>query len=577
MELWMRTLYHKLNSTRLIFHLQHWLAKRSYQRWRTHQQKQPLQDISKYSHQPKISFILSCSRGRIKDAIVTLESIHNFQGNHWEVILLSPSGDEAINLPPMFMQDTRIKLTTPDQENLLNIITGEYVIFCEAGDLFFETLLTYFYQSLTPGLPADLTYYDCEYQDECSAGITPLFKPTTISPELLLSVNYLSRGIVKCDVLRKIIDKIDPTMDLLNQEYDLTLRLCEAESVFRHIPEVLVMQLSLVKPDIPEIRKIIMEHLSQRGLEKVSFVEKPHGTRFTWKTGNPSVAIIIPSKNNHPQMETLLRSLLEKPSEPNFTIQIIDNGSDDENTLAYYKSISLEPRISIIPYNKPFNYSEAINLGVEETDSDLVLLMNDDMKVMDPDWLDELTQWAQRPEVGVVGAKLLRANRTIQHAGIIMGLNGFMGHIYLNAPEHYIGLFGSVDWYRTYLAVTGACQMVRREVFNEVGGYDEGYQLAFGDIDFCLRVHEKGYQNVYTPFARLFHFEGSSRGYQTPVGDVLRGFDKMRKYLLEDDPYFSPNLSYTRIPKFVDHDQNDRLKQVNARKQFYESAKKSSH
>jgi hypothetical protein len=125
------------------------------------------------------------------------------------------------------------------------------------------------------------------------------------------------------------------------------------------------------------------------------------------------------------------------------------------------------------------------------------------------------------------------------------------GHIYLNAPEHYQGLFGSVDWYRDYQALTGACQMMRREVFNEVGGYDEGYKIAFGDIDFCLRVHQAGYRNIYTPFATLFHYEGRSRGYTTPQGDILRGYSKMNSALMEGDPYFSPNLSYTRIPKCV--------------------------
>jgi O-antigen biosynthesis protein len=190
---------------------------------------------------------------------------------------------------------------------------------------------------------------------------------------------------------------------------------------------------------------------------------------------------------------------------------------------------------------------------------------------MDELWLSELTQWAIRPEVGVVGAKLLRKNRTIQHVGIILGLTGFMGHIYLNAPEHYNGLFGSVDWYRNYLAITGACQMIRRDVFEEVGGYDLAYELAFGDIDFCIKVHEKGYQNVYTPFAKVFHYEGSSRGYQTPVDDILRGYEQLETYLVEGDPFYSPNLTYTRIPKCVveKHSDDERLRQTRARKSFY--------
>ena len=175
------------------------------------------------------------------------------------------------------------------------------------------------------------------------------------------------------------------------------------------------------------------------------------------------------------------------------------------------------------------------------------------------------------PDVGVVGAKLLRKNRTIQHAGIIIGIAGYAGHVYLNASENYSGLFGSVNWYRNYLALTGACQMFRRDVFNQVNGYDEAYSLAFGDVDFCIRVHNAGYQNVYNPFARLFHYEGSSRGHQTPVEDILKGYDLIDQFLVEGDPYFSPNLTYSRIPKCAlsNDPLNDRVKIIQSRKNFY--------
>ena len=244
----------------------------------------------------------------------------------------------------------------------------------------------------------------------------------------------------------------------------------------------------------------------------------------------------------------------------------------DPATLAYYQQITRLPKVRRVAYDQPFNYSEAINLGVASSTGDLVLLLNDDMRVIDPDWLDELAQWASQPDIGVVGAKLLRANHTIQHAGIILGLNDFMGHIYLNAPEHYTGLFGSVDWYRNYAAMTGACQMVRREVFEQVGGYDTSFRLAFGDIDFCLRVQALGLRNVYTPFASLYHFEGQSRGYTTPVDDILRGFDKLDMALRENDPHFSPRLTRTVIPAYRSAPLSDqeRVEQLNSRRGFYE-------
>jgi GT2 family glycosyltransferase len=295
------------------------------------------------------------------------------------------------------------------------------------------------------------------------------------------------------------------------------------------------------------------------------------GLRFSWKIDSPSLAIIILTKNNFRFLKSLIPELLAQPYDGQCSLHIVDNGSDDPSTLAYYQHIQQDSTITIIPYPHPFNYSEAINLGVANSDSDLVLLLNDDMAVMDETWLSQLAQWAIRPDVGVVGAKLLRKNQTIQHAGIILGLTGFMGHIYLNAPEHYNGLFGSADWYRNYLAITGACQMIRRAVFEEVGGYDLAFQLAFGDIDFCIKVHERGYQNIFTPFARIYHYEGSSRGYQTPVDDVLRGYDQLETYLVEGDPFFSPNLNYTRIPNCLveKHSEDERAQEIKARKNFY--------
>jgi GT2 family glycosyltransferase len=189
------------------------------------------------------------------------------------------------------------------------------------------------------------------------------------------------------------------------------------------------------------------------------------------------------------------------------------------------------------------------------------------MQVLQPDWLAELAQWALLPEIGVVGAKLLHANHTIQHAGIIIGMQGIVGHLYLNAPDHYYGLMGSVDWYRDVSAVTGACQMVRRSVFEELGGYDEEYQLVFSDIDFCLKAIKKGYRNLYDPFATLIHFEGQSRGYRTPINDLARAYEE---WLRKDDPYFSPNLTYTTIPRcqLGPADQNDRFKRMETRREM---------
>ena len=568
-ELTLRTFYHKFLSTRIFFYWQDFRAKGSYRKYRVFQERSPLPDIDPVSNQPKITFMLSCLDATTADVQTTLCSIQALHGDHWEVLLVFH--ENILDTMLSEINDPRIKPTQADLSHLFDMITGEYVVYCQAGDKFADSLLYHFYHSLSSGTRADLTYYDCEYFDEKPARLQPFFKPTAFSPALLLSVNYLSRAFIHWQALEEIWSKTGHNAKLINQEYDLTLRLCESNKVFRHIPNVLLTQKRLSKPDTPELQKILAAYLTRQGLKDVTTSHVATRLRFSWKTGSPSLAIIILSKNNYRFLKSLMPELLAQPYEGLCSIHIVDNGSDDPSTLAYYQEIQQVANISIIPYPQPFNYSEAINLGVANSESDLVLLLNDDMAVTDELWLSELIQWSIRPEVGVVGAKLLRKNRTIQHAGIILGLTGFMGHIYLNAPEHYNGLFGSVDWYRNYLAITGACQMIRRDVFEEVGGYDLAYELAFGDIDFCIKVHEKGYQNVYTPFARIYHYEGSSRGYQTPVDDVLRGYEQLETYLVEGDPFYSPNLTYTRIPKCMveKHSENQRLRQIQARKNFY--------
>ncbi len=524
-------------------------------------------------HQPKVTFLISAQSEARPDLKATLASLQALTKGNWEALIFLAHPHAAAELQKT--KDSRIRVMHPEMASLPDQISGEYILFCEAGDLFSPQLIPAFYSTLSEGVHADLTFYDCEYFDKPSGRFQPHFKPAAYAPALLLSVNYLSRSLMRLETLRKLWADIDPESSLLSAELQLQLILCESVADFRHIPEILLTQTRLVTPEMADIRSVLIRHLRNQGCKAASADKLDARVRFTWQSGSPSLAIVILTKNNYPLLQPLLAGLLEQPYQGDLAIHIVDNGSDDPATLAYYEEIAPQPNLAIIPYPRPFNYSEAINLGAEKSQSDLLLFMNDDMALIDHAWLPELTQWAMRPEVGVVGAKLLRKNQTIQHAGIVMGLTGFAGHIYLNAPERYHGLWGSVDWYRNMLALTGACQMVRREVFDEVGGYDQGYTLAFGDIDFCLKVHQKGYRNVYTPFAQLYHYEGSTRGYKTPVSDALKGYEQLEPYLVEEDPFFSPNLTYTRIPKcaFERRARDERIRQIETRKRFYRKSK----
>jgi len=572
LELKLRTFYHRLSSTRIFFRFQTWQARQSYKKCRADLRSQSITDTNTFEKQPLVSFILNYDVKEIDHIRTTITSIQNLRSPHWEIILIAPATTENDAALSKLTQKKRIKYSPIPQKELPDCLSGDYVIFCAAGDVFFEGLLMRFYEVFNKEPSADVYYYDSEYAAVDLSQPHPFFKPSAHSPELLLSVNVYSRGLIRKDILQELHMEINNREETINSEYEIMLQLSENGAKFQHIPHLLLTQTELVTSSNITNHQMITSHLSRLGVNQVSSEEVDSVLRFFWENNDPSVAIIIPSRNHYQLLTNLIDSIQQKTNYTKYTINIVDNNSDDNETLRFYEQIKKDERFSIIPYDAPFNYSEAINLGVEKTHSDLVLLLNDDMEVIDPFWLSELAQWAIRPDIGVVGAKLIRENHLIQHAGIIIGLNGFAGHIYLNAPENYHGLFGSVNWYRDYLAVTGACQMMRRSLFTMIGGYDEKYRLAFGDIDFCLQVHEHGFQNVYTPFARLFHYEGKSRGYQTPIQDILNGFEMIQDYLISDDPYYSPNLTYTRIPRcsVTRKSKAQRIKQMETRIKFYQ-------
>ena len=569
-ELKLRTLYHRLSATRLFFRFQSWKANQSYKKFLAAQESLPLPPINAIEPPPVVSFILTFCSKEVQKVNTTIDSIKGLKSPYWEIVLLSPDDVPAAN-PSRHSNEKRIKFIEAHQKHLINEISGDYFLICGAGDTFSNKLLHFFYQHLNEHPDANVYYSDCEYQSNDSSKPRPFFKPATLSPELLLSVNTCSRGIIKKTAIKDQQLLAANRTEAIATEYRIILQLGENAHNFEHIPYVLVSQTELISSDFGENHQTIQTHLASKNLKAVSSMKVRQHRRFSWQTKTPSISLIIPTKNHFQLIKGLITSILDKTDYDNYTINIVDNGSTDRETLAYYEKIRKDSRFTLIPYSAPFNYSQAINLGVEKTESELVLLLNDDIEVIEPFWLTELAQWAMRPNIGVVGAKLLRRNNTLQHAGVVIGLNGFAGHIYLNAPENYQGLFGSPDWYRDYLALTGACQMVKRDLFTEIEGYDEAYRLAFGDIDFCLRLHDLGYRNVYTPFAKLYHFEGQARGYTTPVSDIIHAYDKMWDNLSKDDPYYSPNLTHTRIPKCALNDARAmKLEQMETRRNFYQ-------
>jgi GT2 family glycosyltransferase len=443
---------------------------------------------------------------------------------------------------------------------ILSTSQGEFIVPLSAGDALAPHALFEVVRLLNDHRGAEIVYFD---EDTLSADArtrsSPFFKPGW-SPEMLLSANYLAHAIIK----RTLLERIDPLAGARDQSWNLALRSSERAREIRHVAKVLYHVREGVPSAPPRAEDLaaLEAHCRRIGIADPRAAVVPPGVvRLTWPTAEHKISIIIPNKDRVALLRRCLASLLARTDYPHFEILLIDTGSTDIATHQYYASLAPEPRIRIVEHPGPFNYSAVNNAGVRAATGDLLLFLNNDTEALNRDWLEEMVRWAERREIGAVGAKLLYPDNTIQHAGIVIGLRGLAHHIYRHTPETHVDLFGSVDWYRNYLAVTGACLMMRREVFDRVGGFDETYHMAFGDIELCLRIHEHGYRIMYTPFAKLRHDEGATRGSYSPPSDTRRALERIRDLVASGDPFFHPSLSHESLVPMLPR-RGDRIREV---------------
>jgi GT2 family glycosyltransferase len=272
--------------------------------------------------------------------------------------------------------------------------------------------------------------------------------------------------------------------------------------------------------------------------------------------GNPKVSIIIATRDKADLLKRCVSSILEKTDYKEFEIVIVDNQSSEPETRDYLASLGNEGRIRHLSYDKPFNFAALNNFAVRSVATDFVLFLNNDTEVISPEWLSAMLEFAQREDVGAVGAKLYYPNDTVQHGGVIIGLRGIADHAHRDLPRSSDGYIGRLNVIQNLSAVTGACLMMRRNVFDEVGGFDERLAYCFNDVDLCLKIRRNGYLIVWTPYAELYHHEsasGGSKGYSaTPEGmdrnarEAALMREKWNDVLASGDPYYSPNLTRDR-------------------------------
>jgi len=550
LELILRTSYHKLNSSKLITYIRIKCANKSFNSWLTKQALWLLQNRSATNGE-KITFFLPSNSKNLLLTLNTIKSITAQRSRDWILLLAIYSDEETLPLDlNNFISDSRINVIKGPRGSLEAFIENcetNYFVMCEPGDFFSRNFLEVIQNTIQESPPPDLLSFDINILEKDSR--IPLFKPFRYSPELHLSTNYLSRSVISTSAAKSHLDELDTAIGLLSQEWELLLSMCDQELNIKHIPHILMQLSSENKVSKDEHIKIIQNHLKRKFDFQSEISINQEKTKIKWNSAQPIVSLIVPTKNNCKKLISLLSSVFEKTVYPRYELIIVDTGSTDEKLFTTYESLTQKHPVKVINYQGSFNYSKANNLGAHNAKGDLLLFLNDDMQVLNEDWLSELVQWALIDEIGIVGTKLIRPNNTLQHIGIVVGLQNLVGHLYLNAPIDYYGLMGSANWYRNVSALTGACQMMRRSLFEELGGYDENYELVFSDIALCLKALKRGYRNLYTPHAALLHHEGASRGYQTPVEDILRGYEEMDEILRNGDPYFSPNLTLEPIPR----------------------------
>jgi GT2 family glycosyltransferase len=483
----------------------------------------------------------------------------------------SSSPDVRRILSDYAARDPRVRVVFRDQRNptdslnaALALGRGEYVAFLGAHDVLAPQALFSLALALHRRPEAVLVYSDEDKLDEVGRRCEPYFKPD-FSRDLLYAQNYVAHLALYQRKLVEAVGGLRPGFDG-SDDYDLVLRAVakiERESQILHVPEVLYHSRKTIDASASNrmdeategARRALGEHLASVRPDVQVSVTSPGLYRVHWPVPAPAplVSLIVPTRDRHDLLAKCIGSIRELTTYPNYEILVVDNQSQSAESLSYLDALSREAGIRVLRYDAPFNYSAINNFAVREARGDLIGLINNDVEVINGDWLTELVSHALRPDIGCVGAKLYYPDDTIQHAGVVLGIGGVAGHSHKHFDRKRAGYFGRLRIAHNVSAVTAATLVVRRAVWDEVGGLNEAeLSVAFNDVDFCLRVMAKGYRNLWTPHAELYHDESRSRGSDEASEKAARfrgECEAMLRYwgpLLKRDPYYSPHLTLIR-------------------------------
>ena len=447
----------------------------------------------------------------------------------------------------------------------LTMATGEYIGLFDHDDMLHPCVLFEYVKAINEK-NADYVYCDeATFKNgDINQMITMHFKPDYAIDNLRAN-NYICHFSV---FSRKLLDgtELFRTKFDGSQDHDMILRLTDKAEHVVHVPKLLyywrlhagsVASGIEAKPYATEsARGAVADHLRKHGFEHFTITStRAFETIFkiTYEIiGDPKISIIIPNKDHVEDLRRCVTSIIEKSTYDNYEIVIVENNSETKEIFSYYEELKNNPSIKIVTFKGAFNYSAVNNFGVGAATGDYVLLLNNDTQVITVNWLEELLMYAQREDVGAVGGKLYYADKTIQHAGVVIGLGAHRtaGHTHYRQKRENLGYMGRLCYAQDVSAVTGACLMVKKKLYEEAGGLDEGFAVSLNDVDFCLKLRQLGYLNVFTPFAELYHYESVSRGLDTDGEKAARYNEESARFrekwkvqLEAGDPYYNPNFT----------------------------------
>lgn len=522
---------------------------------------------------PLISVVMPTYNSDPKWLTVAIESVRSQLYPHWELCIADDASTDTRIRPILegfAKRDTRIKVTfraknshiSEASNTALDMASGEWIALLDHDDLISETALYCVAQQIISQPNVRLIYSDEDKIDEAGLRHSPYFK-CDWNPDLFYSHNMFSHlGVYQLELVRSVGGFRVGFEGA--QDYDLALRCIECIDAgqIAHIPKVLyhwrVHSRSTAggaeaKPyAMLAGERALSEHFQREGIPgQVTLTDFGYRVRYQLPVDQPLVTLLMPTRDQKKITELAVQSILEKTTYQNYEILIIDNGSIETETLDWFQWIqSQDSRVKVIRYDHPFNYSAINNYGVTLANGAIIGLINNDIEVIEPEWLSEMVSHSLRAEIGCVGAKLYYSSGSLQHCGVVLGIGGVAGHSHKHFSKNSYGYFSRMQLISNFSAVTGACLLVKKKIFESVGGLDEdNLKVAFNDVDFCLKVRENGYRNLWTPYAELYHHESISRGAEdTPEkmirfqAEVLFMKSKWGSKLMQD-PCYSPNLT----------------------------------